>query len=91
MAQRGGLKVPAWHRWTVGARQHSEGLGWRLATSEYCSPDLALILADAQERKKVKPTDADPGPRDPCAVAAIDKYTRTKEILWRERDCTVTL
>ena len=32
-------------------------------------------------------SDADPGPRlDPRVVAAIDKYARTTEILWRKRD-----
>ena len=30
--------------------------------------------------------DADPGLRDPCVVAAMDKFTRTTEILWRKRD-----
>ena len=30
--------------------------------------------------------DADPGPWDPCAVAAIDKFPRTTEILWRKGD-----
>ena len=32
--------------------QHSEGLGCRLGTTEYCCPDLALILTGPQERKK---------------------------------------
>ena len=27
------------------------------------------------------------GPAGSCVVAAIDKYTRTTEILWRKRDC----
>ena len=35
--------------------------------------------------------DADPGLRDLCAVVAIDKYTRTTEILWRKRDSVATL
>ena len=37
----GGLKAPAWHRWTVRAQQHMEDLGWRLGNCEYCGPDLA--------------------------------------------------
>ena len=35
--------------------------------------------------------DADPGLRDPCVVAAMDKYTWTTEILWRKRDSMATL
>ena len=35
--------------------------------------------------------DADHGQRDLCAVAAIDKFTQTTEILWRKRDCMATL
>ena len=35
--------------------------------------------------------DADPGPRDLCVVAAMDKFTRTTEILWRKRDSMATL
>ena len=31
-----------------------------------------------------------PGPWDPCAVAAIDKFTRTTKILWRKRDGMAT-
>ena len=38
--------------------QHSEGLGWRLCTCQYCSPILAPILAPIltkpQERRKPK-------------------------------------
>ena len=30
-------------------------------------------------------------PAGSCVVAAIDKYTRTTEILWRKRDSTATL
>ena len=44
-----------WCRWTVGAWQHMEGLGWRLSNCKYCGPDLAPILTKPQERKKVKP------------------------------------
>ena len=29
--------------------------------------------------------DGDPGLWDPCAVAAIDKYTWITEMLWRKR------
>ena len=35
--------------------------------------------------------DVDPGPQDPCVVAATDKYTGTTEILWRKRDSRATL
>ena len=35
--------------------------------------------------------DEDPGPRDLCAVAAIDNYSWTTEILWRKRDSMATL
>ena len=35
-------------------------------------------------------TDADPGPRDPCVVAAMGKFTWTTEILWRKRDDMAT-
>ena len=35
--------------------------------------------------------DADPGPRDLCVVAAVDKFTWTTEILWRTRDGMATL
>ena len=34
---------------------------------------------------------ADPGLWDLCVVAAMDKFTRTVEILWRKRDSTATL
>ena len=30
--------------------------------------------------------DVDPGLQDPCVVAAVDKFTRTTEVLWRKRD-----
>ena len=33
----------------------------------------------------------DPGPQDLCVVAAMDKFTRTTEILWRKRDGMATL
>ena len=33
----------------------------------------------------------DPGARDPCVVAAMDKFTWTTEILWRKRDDTAAL
>ena len=33
----------------------------------------------------------DPGLQDPCVVAAIYKYARTTEILWRKRDGMATL
>ena len=35
--------------------------------------------------------DADPGPRDLCAVAPIDKFTRSTKILWGKRDGMATL
>ena len=35
--------------------------------------------------------DADPGPWDLCAVAAIDKFTQTTGILWGKRDGMATL
>ena len=35
--------------------------------------------------------DVVPGPRDPCVVAAVDKFTWTTEILWRKRDGMATL
>ena len=35
--------------------------------------------------------DADPGPWDPCVVAAMDKFTRTTGILWRKREGMATL
>ena len=35
--------------------------------------------------------DVDPGPWDPCVVVAMDKFTRTTEILWRKRDSKATL
>ena len=34
--------------------------------------------------------DADPGPRDLCVVAAMDKFTQITEILWRKRDGMAT-
>ena len=36
-------------------------------------------------------SDADPGPRDLCVVAAMDKFTQITEILWRKRDGMATL
>ena len=30
--------------------------------------------------------DADSGPRGPCVVAAVNKFTQTTEVLWRKRD-----
>ena len=50
----GGLKALAWCRWTVGAWQLTEDLGWRLGNCEYCSPDLAPILTKPQEGRKEK-------------------------------------
>ena len=35
--------------------------------------------------------DEDPGLRDPCVVAAINKLTRTTEVLWRKRDSMACL
>ena len=35
--------------------------------------------------------DVDPSPQDPRVMAAMDKFTRTTEILWRERDGMATL
>ena len=29
-------------------------------------------------------SDVDPGPWDPCVVAAMDKFTWTTEFLWRK-------
>ena len=43
----------------------------------------------ADGRKQVG--DVDPGPWDPCVVAAMDKFTRTTETLWRKRDGMATL
>ena len=30
--------------------------------------------------------DVDSGPRGPCVVAVMDKFTWTTEVLWRKRD-----
>ena len=38
------LKVPDWHKWTVGAWRFTEDLGYRLCNCEDCSPDLVPIL-----------------------------------------------
>ena len=35
--------------------------------------------------------DADSGPRGLCVVAAMDKFTRPTEVLWRKRDSMATL
>ena len=35
--------------------------------------------------------DEDPGLRDPCVVAAVDRFTQTTEILWRKKDSMATL
>ena len=35
--------------------------------------------------------DVDPGLWDLCVVAAMDKFTRTTEILWRKRDSMASL
>ena len=35
--------------------------------------------------------DMDPGPWDPCVVAAMDKFTHSTEILWRKRDSMASL
>ena len=43
------------------------------------------------EGEKGRCNDVDPGPQDPCAVEAIDKYTWTTEILWSKRDGMATL
>ena len=37
------------------------------------------------------PADIDPDQQGPCVVAAINKFIRTTEILWRKRDDTVVL
>ena len=39
----------------------------------------------------MRKVDVDPGPQDPCVVAAMDKFTQTTEILWRKRDGMATL
>ena len=36
-------------------------------------------------------TDTDPGPQGPCVVAMTNKFTWTKEVLWRKRDSMATL
>ena len=41
--------------------------------------------------EQLKASDADPGLRDLCVVAAMEKYTWTTEILWRKRDGMATL
>ena len=49
--------------------------------SRFHTPGPVYVLA-----LSVCELDADPGPRDLCAVAAIDKFTGTTKILWGERD-----
>ena len=59
------------------------------------TPEHAADLTQSQLRQwkaaEQRLTDADPGPRDPCVVAAVDKFTWTTEILWRKRDGVATL
>ena len=38
------------------------------------------------ERRQGFWVDADPGQQGPCAVGAMDKFTRTTEILWRKKE-----
>ena len=40
---------------------------------------------------KYRPSDTDPGPWDMYVVAAMDKFIRTTELLWRKRDRMTTL
>ena len=57
--------------------------------------DKERIFKAAREKQKVTykgaPVDMDPGQWDPCVMAAIDKLTRTTEILRRKRDGMTTL
>ena len=41
--------------------------------------------------KNPSKTDVDSGPWGPCVVAAMNKFTRTAEVLWRKRDGMATL
>ena len=46
-AKQGGLLVPAgcrWTEWRLRVAQRSEGLGWKLGTCDYYSPDWAPFL-----------------------------------------------
>ena len=49
------------------------------------------VLPYSSSANTVGDFDADPGPRKPCVVAAMDKFTGTTEILWRKRDSKATL
>ena len=68
-----GFLAPAWcidAEWTVQGAQRSEGLGWWLGTCDYCSPELAPILEEPQERKTVEPSPPLPaGTRNTCKTA----------------------
>ena len=54
--------------------------------SKFQTPGPVYVLASG-----VCELDADPGRRDLCAVAAIDKFTGTTKILWGKRDGKATL
>ena len=54
--------------------------------SRFHTPGPVYVLA-----LSVCELDADPSPRDLCAVAAIDKFTGTTKILWGKRDGMATL
>ena len=53
--------------------------------------ELCVSMPEFGEKKRNYLFDVDPGPRDPCVVAAMDKFTWTTEILWRKREGIVTL
>ena len=54
--------------------------------SKFQTPGPVYVLASG-----VCELDADPGPRDLCAVAPIDKFTRSTKILWGKSDGMATL
>ena len=54
--------------------------------SRFHTPGPVYVLASG-----VCELDVDPGRRDLCAVAAIDKFTPTTKILWGKRDGMATL
>ena len=56
-----------------------------------CKPQTITILEENIGSKISGIVDVDPAPQDPCVVAAMDKFTRSTEILWRKRDGMATL
>ena len=56
----------------------------------YCQGFITVYIYSNDQLLVLVIFDADPGPWDPCVVAAMDKFT-DYQVLWRKRDGMATL